>query len=236
MKNFSLVIINYNKNGYIQRVATKVRQLVPEIEMILADDHSDDGSYEWALKSKLFDHVYRKETREQYCLSKMRNEGMRLATNQFVVLLDGDCFPEKDYFRSLMKLMKHWKDKKTVGVGFTDHYDKEGCKILLEDIRKSYLADKEFCPVSWRDSFGGNICIPVAIWRDVGGFDEEFDGFWGYEDLEFAFRCTKSGARLCSVKGMVVRHLQHPLSAKIEQSNLNGRNYHLMVRKHPETA
>lgn len=232
LQNVSVVVINYNKLGYLQKVSNRIREIAKDIELILSDDHSNDGSCNWARKSGLFDHVFRKTDRTPYCLSEVRNEGVRLATRDYVVLLDGDCLPEVEYFSSMLRLLNSHEEK-VIAVGFTDHYDKDGKQMLLEDPRKSYLSNKGVCNIGWRDAFGGNICFPVSVWKQIDGFDQDFDGYWGYEDLEFAIRCCKVGIKLFGVRGMNVRHLQHPLSASIEQSNLKGRNFRLINSKHP---
>ena len=42
--------------------------------------------------------------------------------------------------------------------------------------------------------FEGNWCMyPKQAWIDVGGYDEAFDIGWGYDNNEFAERCTMNG-------------------------------------------
>ena len=236
MNRFSIVVVNYNKSGYLERVATNIKNIAVGSELILSDDHSDDGSWEWAKASGLFDKIFRKENREEYCLCTVRNEGIRLATREFVVLLDADCYPCSEYFINLTKLINEVNHSRIVAVGLTDHYNKDGDKILLEDPRKVYLGGNLICDIGFRDAFGGNVCFPVSLWKQVGGFDEDFNGFWGYEDIEFAYRCQKAGAKLVSRHGVLVKHLQHPIRANIEQSQLYGRNRALMNSKHHELS
>jgi len=235
MKRLSVVIVNFNKNGYLQRVASQVKILAPDAELILSDDHSNDGSFGWAKESGLFDKIFRKENREEYCLCTVRNEGIKLASRKFVVILDADCLPESSYFTSLCSAVDSVDNEKFVIVGFTNHYSEDGRSFLLEDPRKVYLAGNKFCDIAYNDAFGGNVCFPVSLWSEVGGFDEEFNGYWGYEDLEFALRCNKHGAKLLAYDGVLVRHLQHPIRASIEQSVLKGRNHKLMLQKHPNS-
>ena len=234
MTRFSIIIVNYNKLNYLKLVAKRVRHLAKQSELILSDDHSDDGSVNWAKKSGIFNRIYRKPKRESYCLCTARNEGIKLSTRPHIVILDADCLPEPNYFKSLTFLLNMWKDKRpTVAVGFTDQYNKAGTQMLLEDHRKSYLNKDGICSMGWRDSFGGNICFPKSLWDKVGHFDEDFNGFWGFEDLDFAFRCQESGARIAGRRGILVRHLQHPLRSEFQQSQLRGRNWELFCKKHP---
>jgi predicted glycosyltransferase involved in capsule biosynthesis len=44
---------------------------------------------------------------------------------------------------------------------------------------------------------------PRLLLHDLGGFDEDFDGAWGYEDIEFAHRLiTIAGSRPTFVPGI----------------------------------
>ena len=234
MKRFSIVVVNYNKINYLPKVAERIQKAALGAELILVDDCSNDGSFEWGFDSRIFSKVYRKPVREEYCLCTMRNIGIGMATRDYAVVLDADCLPDEVYFTNLLKAMDNNKDQKTIFVGFTDYYCDKGESFLLEDPRKAYLAKNDSCPIEYRDAFGGNICFPIQAWKDVGGFDESFNGFWGYEDLDFAYRCAKVGYQFLCTRGVQVRHLQHPTRAKIEQSDLKGRNFRLMFEKHPE--
>jgi len=56
--------------------------------------------------------------------------------------------------------------------------------------------------------WGGNISIPLSLFKDVGGFDEKYVG-WGAEDANLVERLVKKGASVRWVKGSVGRHLEH---------------------------
>jgi hypothetical protein len=57
---------------------------------------------------------------------------------------------------------------------------------------------------------GCNWSAPLAVWRDINGHDEHFQG-WGYLDDEFARRAYLAGARCVPAMSRIIAwHLYHP--------------------------
>lgn len=56
---------------------------------------------------------------------------------------------------------------------------------------------------------GCNWSGSIALWRELNGFDEHYQG-WGYLDDEFARRAAKVGARCAvAVNDIIAFHLWH---------------------------
>lgn len=230
MIDFSVVIINYNKNGYLQKVAEKVKVLSAQSELVLSDDHSNDGSYEWAVSSGIFDQVYRKGKREEYCLCTVRNEGIRLATREFIILLDADCLPDNLYFSGHTTMFEEIHN--VVSIGITRRFDKGGLNLVSEDDRLKICRSKhQEC--GWELCYGGNVAFRKELWSVVGGFDEAYNGCWGFEDLDFSYRLGKQNTRFFLSQDSSVRHLEHPYSqSATDASQGRCRNATLFERKH----
>jgi len=56
---------------------------------------------------------------------------------------------------------------------------------------------------------GGNMAITRAAWEQLRGFDEEFDGGFGYEETEFACRLYEAGGEVWYEPNAEVLHLYH---------------------------
>jgi glycosyltransferase involved in cell wall biosynthesis len=238
---YSVVVCNYNKLYYLQKIAPAIRELLKDRdgEMILVDDNSNDGSLEWAKESGLFDKIWQAEKDEEYCLNTIRNKGFDLAEKDHVVLLDADCLPVKSYFDGHDSIFDQDKEddnyskcKFCISVGFTDFFDKEGVHILNSDHRKQWLGGKDWCSMGWLAAYGGNICIERQLWKDIGGFSEEYNGSWGLEDADFSYRAEKVGARIKAHKLAAVKHLLHPLSGTKEDRSGRGKNREIFKRIH----
>jgi len=75
VQDYSVVICSYNRLPYLQRTVQALKKTNHEFEVILSDDHSNDGTIEWAEKSNFFDNIYVKPNREEYCLCTIPKQG-----------------------------------------------------------------------------------------------------------------------------------------------------------------
>ena len=107
--NLSVIIPVYNVFATLIRcVDSVVIQDVPQLELILVDDGSTDGS------SGLCDNIQRQYTDEQCTirvihqanagLSAARNAGLAACTGELVTFVDSDDFLEKDTYAPLLSL------------------------------------------------------------------------------------------------------------------------------------
>jgi GT2 family glycosyltransferase len=228
--SYSVVICSFNKLKSLKHVVKSLREIGGGHEYILSDDLSTDGTIEWAEKSRFFDKVLVMENPGHYRLSAIRNRGMEAAENGRVVILDGDCVPEKRYFEGHDAVFG--ERAKSLSVGFTHFYDEKGTNLVAPDHRAKWLGEKEFCSFGWMAAYGGNIAVPKNLWLEVGRFDEDFDGAWGLEDAEFAYRAHIASAAIVAHRLSVVRHLRHPYTGTKEMRNGRGPNTEKFCKKH----
>jgi GT2 family glycosyltransferase len=90
----------------------------------------------------------------------------------------------------------------------------------------------------WALMHGGNIAFPKDAADDVGGFDAAYDGEWGYEDIDFAFRAlTWGGLHPRYVPSMAAYHLERPgdtVRRRAEKSK--SPNWHRITTRIPGFA
>lgn len=87
----SVVIPVYNVKPYLERcVQSVLRQTHKDIEVILVDDGSKDGSGELCDQIALTDKRIRVIHQENQGLSGARNTGIRNATGEYIIFLDSD--------------------------------------------------------------------------------------------------------------------------------------------------
>ena len=230
--NYSVVICSYNKLESLKIVVSGLQKIdgFENHEYILSDDFSTDGTLEWAKESDFFTKVLEMECDGPYRLNTIRNRGITAASNGIVVLLDADCMPEEKYFEGHNQVFE--KNQQCISVGFTHFYDREGVKLQIRDHRFPWLNGKEECKMGWMAAYGGNIAIPKKIWAQVGQFDEDFNGAWGLEDAEFAYRIHLVGADIIAHRLSSVRHLQHPHTGTKEMRAGKGPNTKKFKDKH----
>jgi len=228
---YSVVICSYNKLESLMIVLDRIRENERCLEIILVDDKSTDETMDWARDSNFFKHIYQRGQSGQYRLNGNRNIGISLAKHEHIVLLDADCAPEKKYFEGHDRVF--WHHPGVISVGMTDRYNSNGKFLQQKDPRRKDFKDgKPLVGINWSKAYGGNVCFTKALWNKIGGFDEGFDGAWGFEDLDFSKRAANIKILCKSHKFSTTRHLHHKVSELAKKGGSNGRNSNLFHKKH----
>ena len=102
----SLIVPIYNVASYVDRcVASLVNQTYSNLEILLVDDGSTDGSGalcdEWAKKDSRI-HVVHKENGG---LSDTRNQGIKLSKGDYLAFIDGDDYIAPEYCEKLYQAL-----------------------------------------------------------------------------------------------------------------------------------
>lgn len=131
------------------------------------------------------------------------NIGFKHSSADFVVLLNNDVYPEKNY---IIETLNYFTDPKVFAVNFNETHSSwpvvswSGGKLQFtrsEDKSKAVYT-------AWAS--GGSAMFRKTIWDELGGFDEVFSpGYW--EDIDIGWRAWKSGYKIIwQPEGMVVHH------------------------------
>ena len=224
MNNPSVIICNYNLLPQLEAVAIALREFHVDFELILSDDHSDDGSVEWAEKSKLFDQIYVKPVREDFSINTIRNEGIQLASSETVILLDSSNIPSANFFTGHQAVLDAFED--VLSIGLLIRCDAQNTETLHN--RKVISQQKTFMSVMPAGVQGGNMAFTKALWEKVGKFDEKFNGSWGWDDNDFAIRVLIHGGVVMSHSDSLAIHLEHEITWSREPQ---GKNLELLKSK-----
>jgi GT2 family glycosyltransferase len=207
---------------------------VPPYEIILVDNNSlresPDAAYVdfvhrlplLLLRQPMLPHPF--------ALCRARNLGLTLSHYPWIVTLGSDCVPNPDYLANLAASAR--AAARGMFVGERVFIDASGVAEAavtgdpaalarapriasaanygkVRDRRFPQLEQLEGSEHPWAFMHGGNIAFPALAARAVGGFDEAYDGEWGYEDIDFAFRAiTEGGLEPRYVPGMAVYHVE----------------------------
>ncbi len=109
MPKVSIIIPIYNVKDYVQKtIESAINQTEKDIEIILVDDGSTDGS------EKLCDQYANIDTRIMVIhkknggLSSARNAGTVAATSEYIMFLDGDDYLKENAVERVLKVMKKY--------------------------------------------------------------------------------------------------------------------------------
>lgn len=243
----SVVITTYNRPDALQAVVEACfGQDDKNFEIIIADDGSSANTKDCIDGLKLrspvpLHHVWQPD--DGFRAAMARNRGTLTAKGEYIIFIDGDCIPQRDFIAQHRKLARRGYlvsgSRVLLSPALTErvlagHIDllQAGARDKLAyrfrgDINKvaQLLArwpdlgrhSKRF---SWRRIKSCNL----AVWRSdldmVNGFDESFTG-WGHEDSDLVVRLYNAGVmRKDGAFATEVYHLWHR-EAKRDQESSN---------------
>ncbi len=238
----SIVIPNWNGAEHLPTCLESLRrQTLPDVEVIVADNGSTDGSL--PLLARDYPEAQVLALEENRGFAGACNAGMRAARGEFIVLLNNDT--EAD---------SHWLEE--VVAAFERHPEAGlvASKMLLFDQRDVFHTAGDFYRVNgvpgnrgvWqhdtgqydREEYVFNACGGSAAYRrvmldQVGLLDEDF--FFSCEDVDLAWRAQLTGWRCVYAPRAVVYHKLSATGGGATASFYDGRNFiYLLAKDYPD--
>lgn len=100
----TVVVPVYNVEKFLERcIKSIINQTYTNIEIILVNDGSTDGSLDICYKMSKQDKRIQVITQENQGLSEARNAGIRNANGKYICFIDSDDFIHKDYIKLLVE-------------------------------------------------------------------------------------------------------------------------------------
>ncbi len=254
----SIIIVNYNVKEFLQNLIYSIKKAACNIsnEIIIVDNHSEDGSVEF-IKEKFLQMGGIKliANKENLGFSKANNIGLSEAKGKYLLLLNPDAVVSEDTFTKMVDFFES-----------NPHAGLAGCKILNPDgtlqlaCRRSFPGPwTAFCKVTGLSSLfpnsrlfarynltylnenetyevdavsGSFMMMTREAFEKVGCLDEEF--FMYGEDLDLCYRIQKTGLKVYYVHSTQIIHYK---GESTRRSSLDETKYfynamHLFVKKH----
>jgi glycosyltransferase involved in cell wall biosynthesis len=231
----SLVVSTYNRKDFLAGFLASVKSqtLDPrKFEVIVADDGGNDGSCDW-VKSRAwpFRLIYVWQEDRGFRAASNRNNGVGAALGEIVVLADGDAVLPAHFLEAHYR--SHQGTDRLALIGLAYYMGKRErlggslrrlrVKIRVERIRQEYLRG-----LSEEGRFSLGTCLSSVHcsfkrkdFLKVGGFDEDFDGIWGDEDIELGHRLAKAGVQFEFMNETIAYHRWHERVASRKWSDEN---------------
>ena len=117
----SVIIVNYNVKYFLDQCLTsvlKAKTLLPEMEVIVVDNNSVDGSLE--MLGKKFSEVRLIANTDNKGFSAANNQGIVISTGEYVLLLNPDTIVEEDTFSKTVGFMDDTPKAGGLGVKMID--------------------------------------------------------------------------------------------------------------------
>lgn len=209
-----VVIPNYNGSELIKKNLPKVIYETEKYNslIIIPDDGSKEedfnslSSFVENLKNKRIKLV---RYEKNLGFSSNLNRGVSLSSADFVVLLNSDVIPEKDFLENALKDILN--DESLFGVGFMDKSVEAGQTVLrgrgLASWSRGFLIHRRG-EVDHEDTFwisGGSSIVRRELFNKLSGFDPLYNPFY-WEDIDLSYRARKSGYKVKFQPKSVVVH------------------------------
>ncbi len=208
---FSIVINSYNRAQSLQKTLYSLSQLRwSEFEIIVITGPSEDGSL--AMLAPWQDKI-----KHAICpfanLSRSRNQGLALASGEWVAFIDDDAMPEPDW---LCRLAAHTDNKQLGAIGgfVIDHTGKQyQAQYLVSDYfgkTKNYQSlygiplDNDLSNDYYLSLMGVNTCFRRKALEQIGGFDQAYAYY--LEETDMVLRLRKAQWQTQCIPNALVHH------------------------------
>jgi len=213
----SFIIPSYNNINHLKNVYTSIKKHASEAEIVLLDDASTDGTWEWMQQiAKSDDKVLHLRWSTRVGHTILYDIGIREATNDIVGILHADMILGPNYIQNTVKHLKpgtvvcgtriepplHPEGKEKIVKDFGQDFDTLNIEMFEEyvDTVAGYEKDKTtkgmFAPwILYKEDF-----------QAIGGHDPLFAPF-PYEDSDIFQRWILAGYELVQSRDAFVYHL-----------------------------
>lgn len=218
--SFSIIIVTWNGLHHLKTYLPSVLKSVRiEDEIIIADNHSTDGTKEWLkehapeCKHLLLDENY------GYCGGN--NRAAEVANNEVLLFLNNDVRVSPDWLFDLDRAFQDnllsaaqpaiYSDQQPdefeyagASGGFLDRNAYPFCRGRIFDITEvDHGQYNESIPILWAS--GAALAIRKEIFNSLGGFDEDF--MFHMEEIDLCWRVWNHGGLIKVIPTSKVYHL-----------------------------
>jgi len=201
---------------YLQRTLDAVlKQLHNNDSLVVVDDSScaEVGEYLRVMDGDYpqFQVIYRHRPASIHAvypwrLASSRNMGVEALGNRSAyVFLDADCLPCEDWLEAYRGAIGPFR----VIFGRTDH------QLTGDQVQPDPRVELTGNPDVRREvslferGGGGNMLVSTDAFHILNGFDESYDGGFGYEETDFAVRAYQADVEVLYCEAAQVLHLRH---------------------------
>jgi len=208
----TLVIPSYNNLRHLKNVYASIKKHAPSAEIILLDDGSTDGSWEWIQQQDCVS--FRSEDRVGHTI--LYDKGIDLATNDIVGILHADMIIGPLYIENMLK---HLQPGKVVcATRIEPPLHPEGNEKIIMDFGMDFdslniSGFEQYCDElqnKFKDKTTKGMFAPWILYKKdfqaMGGHDPLFAPF-PYEDSDIFQRWILAGYELIQSRDAFVYHL-----------------------------
>lgn len=228
---FSIVVVTYNFEKIILECLEGIeQQTYKNFEVIISDDASSDKTVEickkWKEKVKNKIAVTIVKSKINQGVTKNYNNALKLATKEWIKIVDGDDILKKDALEKLNFFINNNLGARVIfskaQIFYTDSSKNVDLKIIPENI-DFYKKDKK---EQFRELLEDNcivaptVSIKNELLEDMGYFDEKYKMV---EDYPFWIKLLKNNIKFYFLNEVIINYRKHStsVSGKKDTEKLN---------------
>ncbi len=214
MNKVTIIVPFYNVEEYIERsIKSLVTQSLEEIEIILVNDGSKDGSEEIAKKYvAMYPEKIKYLEKENGGLSDARNYAIPYATGEYIAFLDSDDYIEEDMYKEMYKTAKIDKAD-IVECDYLWEYPEETIRSNGKTYKNKHDMLINSRVVAWNKIIKRELLVNSKVKFPVG---------LRYEDVEFFYKLIPHINSISIVKKPFVHYVQRESSISNVQNEKTG--------------
>ena len=239
----SLVIPGYNNLRHLKNAYESVRKHYKNIELILIDDGSTDGTIDW-LQSLQDNNLkfWREESRVGHTI--LYDKGIESASNEIIGILHADMYIAPNYIENMLKHLQrgtvvcatrvepplHPAGNEKIIKDFGQDFD----SLMIDDFYKFSLKEMS----ESKDVTSNGMFAPWILYKEdflkIGGHDPGFAPF-PYEDSDIFQRWILAGYKMIQSRDALVYHLTcrgHRWNKEIGKNDDEFKIFEEQARKH----
>ncbi|MEH2235899.1 glycosyltransferase family 2 protein [Nostoc sp.] len=220
----SVILVNYNGAEILPDCLKSIQKFidVPTYEIILVDNASSDGSVE--LVAENYPQIRLVKQKENRGFGAGNNAGAKLASGEFLFLLNTDTVLTSNIFPHLIKLMEADPQVGIIGpkllnsdgslqisispaLGIQGEYQARQIHQAYQNISQQNLIEQKFQEIQEVDIVvGAAFFIRSILFDELGGFDENF--FMYFEESDLCQRAQNQGYKIIYTPHVSLIHLK----------------------------
>lgn len=190
MAKVSVIICNKNYGQFLREAYVSVLgQTYKDYELVLVDYGSTDDSRESMELLNGLPNVKCIYASGEVSLCEARNKGVEIAEGEYILQLDADDKLRPNFLEEAMRMAGPKTIAATGGAFFGE---RQGIHIPQANDLSSLR--------SYNQIFNCSV-YPKALWREIGGYDEQLEG---YEDWDFWIRALRANYEIVIIKRILV--------------------------------
>jgi GT2 family glycosyltransferase/ubiquinone/menaquinone biosynthesis C-methylase UbiE len=206
----SIIILTYNKLQYTKECIDSIRKYTAQgtYEIIVVDNASNDGTVEWLKQQKDIISIY---NNENLGFPKGCNQGIDVATGEYILLLNNDVIVTKHWLSNMRKALDSSEKIGAVSVvsNYCSYYQSIPVTYnTLEEMQSFAEGFNVSDSTKWEDRIkliGFCMLIKKKVVQEIGYLDECFTP-GNFEDDDYSFRIILAGYKLVLCKDTFIHH------------------------------